>query len=118
MRKFTKNGKHLLGGTLLGAVNGLFGGGGGMVAVPLLERTLPAKEAHATAIAAVLPATLLSGVVYAFTGRAPLFALVPVSLGVSLGGFFGAKLLPLLPVRVANFLFGLLMLAAGIGMVL
>ncbi len=111
-------GKRLWGGAVLGAVNGLFGGGGGMVAVPLLERTLPPREAHATAIASVLPATLLSGAVYAFTGRVPLNVLLPAALGVSAGGFFGAKLLPRLPVRAAEILFALLMLAAGIGMVL
>ncbi len=104
-------------GLLLGAVNGLFGGGGGMVAVPLLERDLPTREAHATAIAAVLPAAVLSSAVYAFTGRTPLALLVPVALGVSLGGYIGAKLLRILPVRPTNVLFGLLMLIAGLGMV-
>ncbi len=110
-------GEKVWSGALLGAVNGLFGGGGGMVAVPLLERSLPARAAHATAIAAVLPATALSGAVYLFTGRTPVRFLIPSALGVMLGGYFGAKLLPRLPVRAANVLFGLLMLAAGIGMV-
>ncbi len=118
MRKRSDPGKRLWSGTLLGAVNGLFGGGGGMVAVPLLERSLPVREAHATAIAAVLPATLLSGAVYAFTGRVPLAVLLPAAIGVTAGGYLGAKLLPLLPVRVADLLFGLLMLAAGLGMIL
>lgn len=110
--------RRMFSGALLGTVNGLFGGGGGMVAVPLLERSLPTREAHATAIAAVLPATVLSGIVYLLTGRTPLSALIPTALGVTLGGFFGAKLLPVLPVRAADLIFGVLMLAAGIGMVL
>lgn len=118
MRKMANVRKGLLSGALLGTVNGLFGGGGGMVAVPLLERSLPARKAHATAIAAVLPATVLSGAVYLFTGRAPLSVLIPAALGVTLGGYFGARLLPVLPVRATNLLFAFLMLLAGIGMVL
>lgn len=117
MRKRSDRWKGYAGGAFLGTLNGLFGGGGGMAAVPLLERTLPVREAHATAIAAVFPATLLSGIVYAFTGRTPLFILIPTALGVTLGGVFGAKLLPLLPIRATELLFGVLMLAAGIGMV-
>lgn len=117
MRNRSDRFKGYAGGALLGALNGLFGGGGGMAAVPLLERTLPVREAHATAIAAVLPATILSGVIYAFTGRAPLYLLLPTALGVTLGGILGAKLLPILPIRATELLFGVLMLAAGIGMV-
>ena len=118
MRKRYDLRRNVWSGALLGAVNGLFGGGGGMVAVPLLERTLPTRAAHATAIAAVLPATALSGAVYLFTGRIPLVRLIPSALGVMLGGYLGAKLLPLLPVRAADVLFGILMLIAGVFMVL
>ncbi|MBO7222369.1 MAG: sulfite exporter TauE/SafE family protein, partial [Clostridia bacterium] len=41
-----------LAGVFIGAVNGLFGAGGGMVAVPVLSiiAGLDAKRAHATAI--------------------------------------------------------------------
>lgn len=109
----------VLGGALTGAANGLLGGGGGMLAVPLLEKNgLPPRRAHATAIAVVLPASAVSGAVYLVHGLAPLWVLVPVSLGVALGGFFGAKLLKMLPVRAVTLLFGLLMLAAGIRMAL
>lgn len=107
-------GKMLVCGALVGAANGLFGGGGGMIAVPALEKGgLPARSAHATAIAAVLPACLVSGAVYLFRGLVPLSHLLPVALGVCFGGFFGAKLLPRIPQRVLNFLFALFMLAAG-----
>ena len=45
----------LAGGALIGAANGLLGGGGGMIAVPVLRAGgLPARRAHATAIA-VMP---------------------------------------------------------------
>ncbi len=108
------------GGMLTGMLNGLFGGGGGMVAVPYLEHIAgyPAANAHATAIAAVLPATLVSAAVYLFFGLVPLAVLLPVSLGVAAGGFFGAKLLGKLDPRYTSLAFALLMLAAGVKMLL
>ncbi len=105
---------RLAGGAALGAANGVFGGGGGMVAVPLLERLgHRGAAAHATAIAAVLPASLVSAAVYLWAGLVPWTVLLPVALGVAAGGFFGAKLLPLLPPRLVSLLFAGLMLLAG-----
>lgn len=90
-----------------------------MLAVPLLTKGgLPPREAHATAIAVILPASAVSGAVYLAHGLVPPWALVPTALGVALGGFFGAKLLGRLPVRAVTLLFALLMLAAGIRMAL
>ncbi len=107
-------GARLAGGALIGAINGMLGGGGGMLAVPLLKAGgLPARRAHATAIAVILPASAVSGAVYFFSGQVPLFALVPTLLGVAAGGYLGAKLLNVLPVRLVTFVFGALMLLAG-----
>lgn len=110
---------YLAGGALTGAVNGLLGGGGGMLAVPLLQKvaSFPARCAHATAIAVILPASFVSGILYLFFGMVPVSVLVPVALGVSAGGFFGAKLLARFSADKITFLFALLMLAAGIRMV-
>lgn len=109
--------KILLGGAAVGAANGLFGGGGGMIAVPLLERMgRPARRAHATAIAVVLPATALSAAVYLFEGAVPLAVLVPVSIGVLAGGIAGARLLSRITGRAVNVLFSAFMLAAGLRM--
>ena len=46
-----------LSGALAGALNGLFGTGGGIVLVPLLLRVhrLPAQRAFATSLAIILP---------------------------------------------------------------
>ena len=105
------------GGALVGAANGLLGGGGGMLAVPLLRAGgLSARRAHATAIAVILPASLVSGAVYLFYGFTPVSVLLPVALGVAAGGYLGAKLLPHLPVRLVDLLFGIFMLAAGVRM--
>ena len=111
--------KRLAGGAAIGAVNGIFGGGGGMVAVPLLERTgYPTRRAHATAIAVILPTSLVSGFVYCLYGLTPLFVLIPVAVGVAVGGFLGARLLPVLPLTATDLIFAALMLAAGLRLVL
>ena len=107
----------IAGGALIGVANGLFGGGGGMLAVPLLcAGGLPPRKAHATAIAVILPASVVSGAVYLFHGFAPAGVLLPVALGVAAGGYLGAKLLGVLPERIVTFIFACFMLAAGLRM--
>lgn len=57
-------------GLLTGAVNGLFGAGGGMLAVPVLTYVagLDERKSHATAIAVILPLCIISTIVYALQG--------------------------------------------------
>lgn len=108
---------YLIGGSVIGAVNGTLGGGGGMIAVPLLRKAgFPALRAHATAIAVILPASALSGAVYLAGGSIQATVLVPAALGVALGGFIGAKLLNVLPVRAIELAFAAFMLLAGVRM--
>ena len=116
MRISNKTAKRLAGGGAVGLVNGVFGGGGGMIAVPLLERIerRGTAAAHATAIACILPASLESVIVYLWAGLVPWHIFLPVAIGAGLGGVLGAKLLPVLPARAVNILFALLMLLAGV----
>lgn len=110
-----KRTQQLVCGTVVGAANSLFGGGGGMIAVPLLTKTgLDEKRAHATAILVILPVSLLSFLLYAFRGYAELSVLVPTALGVTAGGILGAKLLGKLPVKTVNILFAILQALAGV----
>ena len=53
-------------GLVTGAANGLFGSGGGTIAVPAMVLLLGVEEhrAHATAISIILPLTLLSTFFY------------------------------------------------------
>lgn len=105
----------LLGGAAVGAVNGLLGGGGGMLAVPILQKAgLEERAAHATAIAVIAPASLISGIIYLVSGLVPMPLFVPVALGVFLGGALGAKLLNKLPLKAVSLLFELVMLLAGV----
>ena len=110
---------YLFGGACIGAVNGLLGGGGGMLAVPVLQRAgLQEKNAHATAIAVIAPASFLSGAVYLVEGLVPMGVFLPVALGVLLGGALGAKLLGKLSLKAVSLLFELVMLAAGVRLLL
>ena len=54
----------------VGAINGLFGGGGGMLVVPLFTvlMGLEEKRAHSSAILAILPLSLISGIIYLVRG--------------------------------------------------
>lgn len=115
MRISGRMAKRLAGGGAVGLVNGVFGGGGGMVAVPLLERIegRGTAAAHASAIACILPASLVSVVIYLIAGLAPWHILLPTAIGAVMGGALGAKLLPVLPPRTVDAVFALLMLLAG-----
>ncbi|MBO5363666.1 MAG: sulfite exporter TauE/SafE family protein [Clostridia bacterium] len=109
-----KNGQKLLCGGIIGAANGLFGGGGGMVAVPLLGKTgLDEKRAHATAILVILPVCILSFALYAWKGLYDFSVLIPTAIGVTAGGFLGAKLLGKMPVKAVNLIFAVLQAVAG-----
>ena len=70
MKKFLKNAAVALLGGAVGFINGFFGGGGGMVLVPLLEKVLgcPVKKSHATAIAIILPVSLAGAITYIISG--------------------------------------------------
>ena len=112
-----KKGKRILCGGAVGAANSLFGGGGGMIAVPMLQSVgLDEKGAHATAILLILPVSLFSFVFYAWKGLYDFSVLIPTAIGVTAGGAVGAKLLGRLPVKTVNIIFAFLQAAAGIFM--
>lgn len=103
----------------IGVVNGLFGAGGGMLAVPCLTYIggLDEKSAHATAIAAILPLCLVSAIVYALGESCKNEVILPVVIGVTAGGIFGALLLKKLSSDVVSFVFYALMAFAGFKMI-
>ena len=106
--------QQLVCGTVVGAANSLFGGGGGMIAVPLLQKTgLEERRAHATAILLILPVSLVSFLFYMLRGVYDTGVLIPTAIGVTAGGFLGAKLLGKLPVKIVNLLFAFFQLLAG-----
>ncbi len=102
-------------GCVVGLANSLFGGGGGMLAVPMLAKTgMSEKQAHATAILVILPISLFSFILYALRGFYQAEVLIPTAIGVTAGGFLGAALLGKLPTKKVNFVFAALQLIAGL----
>lgn len=103
----------------IGAINGLFGAGGGMLAVPCLTYVwgLDEKSAHATAIAVILPLCLVSSIVYALKGNYEPSVILPTVIGVTIGGIVGALLLKKMSANAVSFLFYALMTFAGFKMI-
>ena len=110
----------LLSGAFIGMLNGFFGGGGGMVCVPILEKvlSLDSKHSHATAIAVIFPLSLISAIIYVVNGSVESMPLLTVGLGVVAGGILGAFALKFLPPKVVQILFAIVMFAGGIKLIL
>lgn len=103
---------------LTGVANGLFGGGGGMLAVPAYTvlNGMETKKAHATAVAAILPLSAISAVIYILNGNFdPSFGYY-VCGGVIIGGIAGSLFLKKISSGLLEFVFYGLMLVAGIRM--
>jgi len=103
-----------------GVLNGIFGAGGGLLVVPMLEaQSLPEKVSHATSIAVILPLSLISAAAYLLKGISAdwhaLGAAVPLGL---LGAAAGAFLLKKLPNRLLKKLFGLVMILSAVRLLL
>ena len=107
-----------LAGVFIGVVNGLFGAGGGMVAVPVLSiiAGLDAKRAHATAILVILPLCAVSSIVYLTKGIENDGVFAPTIIGVVLGGILGAYALQKCSKIFLQILFYGVMFLAGIKM--
>lgn len=105
-----------LAGALAGLVNGLFGGGGGMVLLPLLGRwsRLEGKSVFATCIACILPVCAVSASLYFFHGSAQLSVALPYLLGGLLGGAVGGLTFEKVPVQWLKFVFALFLLYGGV----
>lgn len=117
---FKRNIPKLLSGLLAGLCCGLFGSGGGAVAVVALERLcgFPSKDAHATAISIMLPLTLAGAAVYCAGGGVDWHTLIFVAPGAILGGAAGAKLTGRIKSAALDKLFAAAMLCAGVWMLL
>jgi len=107
-------------GIVAGLINGVFGGGGGMIVVPMLTYLLKRQEknAHATAILIILPLSIVSGLFYVSFGNFNLNAGIPVMIGVVAGGILGALCLCKLSSKWLAVIFSIIMAAAGIKMLL
>ena len=103
-------------GGLAGVANGFFGGGGGMVLVPLLTGRcgLDQRRGCATSVAIILPLCVLSSVIYFFRGGLDLSAALPYLLGGLAGGWIGGRVFRRLNMDWLRRAFALLILYGGV----
>ncbi len=95
-----------LAGILVGFLNGLFGSGGGMAAVPLLKALgVEDRKAHATSILVIAVLSLFSIGLYLRQGGVRLADAAVYLPGGVLGAAAGALLLRRLPLRWLRLLF-------------
>lgn len=98
-------------GFITGGLNGLFGSGGGMVAVPMLRGLgLTDEQSHATSMAVIFPLAIASGFFYLREGGFALADAWPYLPGGLLGALCGAWLLPRLNAVWLHRVFGVVIL--------
>lgn len=103
-------------GALAGVAGGLFGGGGGMVFVPLVGRAnaLEPRQLFATCLGVMYPVCVVSAGIYYLEGLLPLVEAVPYLLGGFLGGLLGGKLYQRVSVVWLRRIFALFLLYGGV----
>ena len=101
-------------GTLTGFANGLFGSGGGMIAVPMLEKAdIEQKKAHATSLALTLPLSVVSVIFYALKGTFDFKDALPlIPFGLA-GAALGSAFLKKIPAKPLKIIFGIFLIIAG-----
>ena len=102
-------------GAAAGLASGLFGGGGGMVFLPILSRWggLPQRKLYATCVGVIFPVCLASAGVYLLRGELPLLTALPYLAGGLAGGWIGGKLYGRLSTRWLKWLFAAFLFYAG-----
>ena len=115
---FKKYAKYVFIGLVTGAANGLFGAGGGTIAVSGMAILLGMEEhkAHATAISIILPLTVVSAAYYILNGYVNWNITYGIVLGGLAGGYAGAKLLDIVPANILRKIFGIFMILAALRM--
>ena len=114
MRK-TKYFGMILAGFCAGAVNGLFGAGGGMVLVPLLTMltSMEEKAVFPSSVSIILPICLVSLAATAITGQIAWGQAVPYLIGSAIGGVAAGLWGKKIPVKWLHRGLGILILWGG-----
>ena len=100
----------------VGVANGLFGGGGGMLVIPIFTILLGLEEklAHSSAILTILPLSLVSSIVYIVQGNFTIPDGLWVGGGAIIGGLIGTFVMKKLSNNVLKIVFYTLMIIAGV----
>ena len=107
-------------GAIIGFINGFWGGGGGMICVPLLINILrlPEKKAHATTLLIMLPLSLASLIIYIFSGNLPIIKSINIGVGFIIGGIIGAIVLKFISNTWLGVVFSLIIIAGGLKLII
>ncbi|HAX83480.1 MAG TPA: hypothetical protein DCY15_03050 [Ruminococcaceae bacterium] len=106
-------------GILTGIVNILIGSCGGIVAVEALKlRGIDQTKSHATAIAIILPLTLISAAGYLLKGQVKISDSYVYLIPGLVGSVIGSLLLPKIPKKVLSKVFSVFIIYAGIRMLM
>ncbi len=103
-------------GLVGGLLSGAFGVGGGVVMVPLLLllARMDEREASATSLSAVFPASIVGSIGYLVHGQVDLLAAAALAVGGIPGALLGAWLVRRIPVGLLRWLFIALLAAIAI----
>lgn len=114
--KYKKYWGMILAGAGAGAVNGLFGAGGGMVLVPLLTwlTTLDDREIFPASVSIILPVCLVSLSFTLDPSNIPWSTAIPYLIGSTAGGVLAGFLAKNIPTKWLHRSLGLLILWGGI----
>lgn len=106
--------KHLM-GAICGLLNGLFGSGGGIAAVPMLESSgVEPRKSHATSVAFIFILSTATTISYLLGDKLDFhMAVAYIPYGI-IGAVIGAIFLKKVPNSVLRRIFGAVMLAAAI----
>ena len=103
-------------GGAAGLANGLFGGGGGMVFLPILSRfgTLEQRRLYATCVGVIFPVCAVSAAMYLWRGGMNWASALPYLAGGLLGGWLGGKLYGRVSAKVLKWIFAAFLFYAGV----
>ena len=112
----TNDTKNRLAGVAAGGINGFFGGGGGMVLLPLLTRWsgLEQRMVFATCVAIIYPICCAAAAVYLYRVQPEWNMLMPYLLGGVVGGTISGLTFQKVPVWILKLIFGLFLLYGGV----
>ena len=105
-----------LSGACAGFVNGFFGGGGGLLLVPLLTRWcgVEEKRAFATCVAVIAPICTVSAALYFFRAGLDWYMAMPYVAGGLLGGAAAGTIFRKAPVKLLRRALAMLILYGGV----
>ena len=102
----------------VGIINGIFGGGGGILCIPVLKNLLnfDEKHAHSTAVLIMSIISIPTLIIYLSTLTFSWGEVMLVTVGSLVGGIIGSKLLGVFSNKTINILFIIVLILSALKM--